>query len=352
MAGLLVWLGCLAVACSLYQGVWRNGFYKDDYQWIADARDIVRHPVALVRPHPDNSEFVVRQTQRLLFATIYRFAGTRPAAYYAAGLILHALAAALLFPVVRALVRLRDPDAGKLATVFAPAASAVYFASTSHHASAVLWIAAQSSILVTIALELLFWYVTVNATRLAVRRVALTAAGLFVVALYSKNVAATFRWFWRHSCSAWRPRARRPASGGRGSSGSRDGESRAGAGLVHEGHPWRRARGGCVVGARRRGLPARSQRPANLAGTFLSCFVSPQRTNAGSRLACRIRSRRWGCLRSASPQRGAPATGAKCSSAWCGFSLSHCRRRSSTTCSTPRFSRPSTATRIPPWLER
>ena len=185
----LLFAGFFAVTLLHFAGVWHNGFYKDDYQWIADARAVQHSVAALAEPNPDNSECRVRPFQRLATAAVYAFAGADPAAYFIFGLALHALAAVLVAAFVRAVI---DRDGGTRTPSWVVVAPALVFLLTRTHSSAVIWIAAQSTLLVTIALlAIAIWILRAPARWDETRRFAVTVAG-FVVALYCKSTAVAF----------------------------------------------------------------------------------------------------------------------------------------------------------------
>ncbi len=188
----LVFAGFLALHLCLYTGLWANDYYKDDYQWIADARDVARHPAALLHRHPDNTEIFARQTQRVLLGLTYRCTGMRPAGFYFVNLGLHTLAATLVFALFRALLAARGRARGFLQRLVCPLCGAVFFAASANHDVAVLWISAQSTLLVTALLAGLLLAALHYEERLHEARVLALLAGIFLVALFTKSTAASF----------------------------------------------------------------------------------------------------------------------------------------------------------------
>jgi len=201
-------VGFFGLSLAHYAGVWNNGFYKDDTQWMADARDITRSPSLLLRHNPDNKECLVRPLQRLGMAAIYRVAGPRPKPYYICGLALHALAAVLVFALVHTvLARTHDGSAAR-ATAIA-AGGALIFLLARNHTVAVTWIAAQSSLLAAVAVLGLSLFVLRTPARFGAGAAFAIVVMGFVVALYSKSTAVSFAFLF--PLLAWRRLPRPPA---------------------------------------------------------------------------------------------------------------------------------------------
>jgi hypothetical protein len=182
----VVFLAMLLLSVAAYRGLWGNEFYKDDYEWLTIAMDIVTSPRSLFTPDPMNSEYVLRTTQRILVACTYAATGTRALGYYLVGLILHAVAATLLFLLIRALY------VGQVGRNALPLLGALFFVTSSCHQGGVVWIAAQSTLLVTNALLLLFLFVVHNAESLNRPRSLLIVAIAYTAALLSKKSAVVF----------------------------------------------------------------------------------------------------------------------------------------------------------------
>lgn len=188
----LVFAGFLGLHLGLYHGIWANEYYKDDYQWMADARNVARSPAALLHRHPDNTEIFARQTQRVLFGLTYLWSGLRPAGYAIVGLLLHTLAATLVFALLRRLLEPPVDSRGTFDRNACPLVGALFFAASSNHDAAVLWISAQSTLLAAVLLLGLFLAVIRHETRLGEPRVAACLAGMFLIALFTKITVASF----------------------------------------------------------------------------------------------------------------------------------------------------------------
>ncbi|UCE03478.1 MAG: hypothetical protein JSW67_04615 [Candidatus Latescibacterota bacterium] len=181
-----LFLAMLLLSFAAHRGLWGNEFYKDDYEWLTIAMDIVASPRSLFTPDPMNSEYVLRTTQRLLVACTYAATGTRARGYYLVGLILHAGAATLLFLLIRALY------VGQVGRNALALLGALFFVTSSCHQGGVVWMSAQSTLLVTNALLLLFLFVVHNAENLNRPRSQVIVAIVYAAALVSKKSAVVF----------------------------------------------------------------------------------------------------------------------------------------------------------------
>ena len=176
---------------GLYRGLWNNGFYRDDYMWLDIAKSISESPAYLFSPDPVNTEAVMRQTQRLVFALVYAMNGTAPQGYHLVSLMLHGLAAILVWRLLALLAR-QFPHAPASARSVAALAGAIYFSSTFCHSHAVLWASAQSSLLVTAVLASVMAHVVQQRNAPLNRRFVLVLVLGYALALYSNNMAASF----------------------------------------------------------------------------------------------------------------------------------------------------------------
>ena len=184
-------VGIAALVVFVYRGLWNNAFYQDDYLWLDIARGIASDPSALFRADPDNSEALVRLTQRLVMGVVYAGFGTSPKAYHVVNLVLHVLASTIVFRLLLELhLRWGRPTRAGALTV--AAFGALVFASTHHHAMAVLWVSAQSGLIETIAVAALALHLVRRHTSVDESRTRWVAVLLFLVALYSKNTAVGF----------------------------------------------------------------------------------------------------------------------------------------------------------------
>lgn len=175
----------------LYDGVWDNGWYRDDYIWLKIGKNIAASPANLFSPDPVNTEVVMRQTQRVVFALVYALGGVTPSGYHVASLVLHALVAALVWRLLGIVVS-QYSEAPPLIRRLAPLAGALFFSTTFSHSHAVLWASAQASLLVTGVLVMVTSYVLQKRSMPLNRHFVIVVAVGYVLALYSKNTAASF----------------------------------------------------------------------------------------------------------------------------------------------------------------
>lgn len=184
-------MGLFTLVVFVYRGVWNNAFYQDDYLWLDIARSIADSPAAFFVADPDNSEALVRATQRLVMGLVYAGFGMNAAAHHLANLSLHAVASTLVFRLLLEL-HLRWGHPTRAMALGVAAGGAVVFATSHHHAMAVLWVSAQSGLLATIAVSVLALYLVRNRDRAGEPHTRGIAAFLFLLALYSKNTAVGF----------------------------------------------------------------------------------------------------------------------------------------------------------------
>jgi hypothetical protein len=270
LGAVLVILSALTVI--LYGGTCRNGLYKDDYEWVADARDLAGRHVDLLHSNAENTEVVARPVQRLDMAATWVVTRENSLGYHVLSLLLHVLAATLLYGVLRQWMAAMPGTGGWEARGLA-AAGAVAFVTTSHHLMAVAWIAAQSTLLVTALLLACLWVAGLPGAAATWWRRAAAVAVCFLLALWSKSTAVAFPFV----LAAW------TAVHPRGRDDRRRWLTLAGlllaVGLMHVW--WTRSVVGKVdlgelIRTGRAGQHALSRNTvANLLGTWLSCLIAP-----------------------------------------------------------------------------
>lgn len=188
---LAAFLGFVVLALVLYRGIWDSGFYKDDYHWLLVARGVAQDPLTLFAADPLNPEVALRVTQRLVMGVTWMFFGLSGPAHHLVSLLLHAVCSTVVFRLLLAL-HLRVGAPSLRAALLLAGAGGVIFASSHHHAMAVLWLSAQSGVLAATALAGLSLYL-VGKDSFGLRpRWMIVSVGLFLLALYSKNTVVAF----------------------------------------------------------------------------------------------------------------------------------------------------------------
>jgi hypothetical protein len=181
--------GFLLLSAFVYRGSWNDGLYNDDYHWLLVARTIFQSPASLFQVDTINPEVAIRLTQRIIMGLTWALFGLRPAAYHLVSIALHAIASTAVFAVLLELHGRVDRRVGRSAVAFA-AIGGILFASSSSHSMAVLWIAAQSGVLATIAVMGLLLFLLRRQDTLLERRTMIEGVLLLLLALYSKNTVA------------------------------------------------------------------------------------------------------------------------------------------------------------------
>lgn len=125
----------IASAFVAYFPALRNEFYNDDAIFLNHAQRVLEHPLALITERPLG---YFRPVYAAFVTLVYAVAGTNPAPYYFAAILLHAATAFLVWRVAQKLIA--QPIAAVL--------GALYFCVCFAHSEATVWIAAHNSTLV------------------------------------------------------------------------------------------------------------------------------------------------------------------------------------------------------------